>query len=134
VAPDFERGARDWCHSAATIYVLISEMVRMVRTQHQRNKLIFVACKPLTYSFTFVKFVIEYVTGENHITKSKFVEEYVRTIKLTKYLTIDFTPQVKCLVRICENHFCIYTFRICVSAKYSKYVITFVPLTYLSHI
>jgi len=52
------------------------------------------------------------VTGKNHIAKSKFVEEYVGTIKPTKYLTIDFPTKAKCVVRICENHFCIHTFRI----------------------
>jgi hypothetical protein len=80
---------------------------------HRRHKPIFVARKPLTYSSIFVKFAIEYVTGKNHIAKSKFVGEYVRTIKPIKYLTIDFPTKVKCLVRICENHFCIHTFRIC---------------------
>ena len=38
----------------------------------------------------------------------------MRTIKPTKYLTIDFSTKAKCVVRICENHFCIHTFRICV--------------------
>jgi hypothetical protein len=71
-----------------------------------------VAHKPLTYSSTFVKFRIKYVTRKNYITKSKFVEEYVRTIKPTKYLTIDFPTKIKCVVRICENCHCIRIFRI----------------------
>jgi hypothetical protein len=79
---------------------------------HRRHKPIFVARKPLTYSSTFVKFVIKYVTGKNHIAKSKFVEEYVGTIKPTKYFTFEFPAKVKCVVRICENRFCIHTFRI----------------------
>jgi S-adenosylmethionine/arginine decarboxylase-like enzyme len=73
----------------------------------------FVACKPSTYSSTCVKFAIKYVTGKNyHIAKSKFVKKYVRTVKSTKYFTIDFPTKAKCVVRICENHFCIHTFRI----------------------
>src|SRR5882762_3280758 len=67
---------------------------------HRRHKPIFVARKLLTYSSTFVKFAIKYVTGKNHIAKSKFVEEYVGTIKPTKYLTIDFPTKAKCVVSV----------------------------------
>ena len=91
----------------------VSPITRYV-TSHRGHKLIFVARKPLTYSSSFVKFAIKYVTGKNYITKSKFVEEYMRTIKPTKYLTIDFPTKIKCVVRICENCYCIHVFRICV--------------------
>jgi hypothetical protein len=71
--------------------------------------------------------------GKNHIAKSKFVEEYVRTIKPTKYLAIEFSTKIKCVVRICENHFCMHTYFKCDDAtkctKNLKYVERYVSGT-----
>jgi hypothetical protein len=99
-----------------------------------------VARKPLTYFSTFVKFVIKYVTGKNHIAKSKFAEEYVGTIKPTKYLTFEFPAKVKCVVGICESRFCICKFKIRV--KYVSHTnpsncsncVTLLHLEYVIHI
>jgi hypothetical protein len=63
------------------------------------------------------------------MAKSKFVAEYVRTINSTKYLPFDFPTKVKWVVRICENCFCIYTFRICV--KYVSHAIVLTVLIFL---
>jgi hypothetical protein len=56
-----------------------------VKGGHRRQEAFLVAGKTYTKPSTFVKYVIKLVGAANPIADSKFVEEYVMSIKQIKY-------------------------------------------------